>query len=195
MTQAKNRFKTIEEYAALDPSELPEGNYELVNGEIIELPAESDPNVEIATVLAVLLAQVVSPRLIRRGTEIFVTSRSATSRFPDLVVLSQEGRAAIRGAKRSAITREMPAPQLVVEVVSPGKPGDNNYDRDYVEKPEEYAARSIPEYWQLDRHRAVVNVLYLKDGTYYSRSFRGNEQIVSKVFPDLQLTAEEVLED
>ena len=44
MTQAKQRFRTIEQYAALDPSELPEGNYELVNGEIIELPAESDPN-------------------------------------------------------------------------------------------------------------------------------------------------------
>ena len=195
MIQAKNRFKTIEEYVALDSSELPEGRYELVDGEIIELPAESDPNVEIAIVLTVLLAQVVSPRLIRRGTEIFVTSRSVTSRFPDLVVLSEEGRAAIRGAKRSAITREMPAPQLVVEVVSPGEPGDDNYDRDYVEKPEEYAARGIPEYWQLDRHRAVVNVLYLKDGTYHSRSFRENEQIVSKIFPDLQLTAEEVLEN
>jgi Uma2 family endonuclease len=195
MTQAKPRFRTIEEYAALDPSELPEGPYELVDGEIIELPAESDPNLEIASFLFSVFLQFVPHYLIRRGTEIFVTSRSVTSRYPDLVILTEEGRAAIRGASRSAITREMPAPQLVVEVVSPGKPGDDNYDRDYVEKPEEYAARGIPEYWQIDRQRAVVNVLYLEDGIYHSRTFRGNEPIVSKVFADLQLTAEEVLED
>ncbi|NJN49181.1 MAG: hypothetical protein HC805_04565 [Alkalinema sp. RL_2_19] len=41
----------------------------------------------------------------------------------------------------------MPVPQLVVEVVSPGEPGEKNYDRDYVEKRCEYAARGIAEYW------------------------------------------------
>ena len=124
MTQAKSRFRTIEQYAALDPSDLPEGNYELVNGEIIELPAESDPNVEIAMFLTVMLAQFVPSRLIRRGTEIFVSSRTVTSRYPDLMVLTEEGRAAIKGATRSAITHEMPAPALVIEIVSPGEPGD-----------------------------------------------------------------------
>jgi Uma2 family endonuclease len=57
MTQAKLRFTTLEEYAALDPSDLPEGQFELVNGEIIELPSESDPNVEIAGFLAFILTR------------------------------------------------------------------------------------------------------------------------------------------
>ena len=194
MTQAKSRFRTIEQYAALDPSDLPEGNYELVNGEIIELPAESDPNVEIAMFLTVMLAQFMSSRLIRRGTEIFVTSRTVTSRYPDLMVLTEEGRAAIKGATRSAITHEMPAPALVIEIVSPGEPGDKkNYDRDYVDKPKEYAARGIPEFWQVDPIRSVVVVLTLKDGAYRSGEFRGNERVISPTFPDLQLTAEQVL--
>ena len=194
MTQAKSRFRTIEQYAALDPSDLPEGNYELVNGEIIELPAESDPNVEIAMFLTVMLAQFMSSRLIRRGTEIFVTSRTVTSRYPDLMVLTEEGRAAIKGATRSAITHEMPAPALVIEIVSPGEPGDKkNYDRDYVDKPKEYAARGIPEFWQVDPIRSVVVVLILKDGAYRSREFRGNERVISPTFPDLQLTAEQIL--
>jgi Uma2 family endonuclease len=191
MTQAKLRFTTIEEYAALDPSELPEGHYELVNGEIIELPAESDPNVEIAGFLVSVLLQFVPHYLIRRGTEIFVSSRTVTSRYPDLIVLSEEGRTALRGAKRSAITDEMPAPRLVVELVSPG---EQNRDRDYVEKPREYAARGIPEFWQIDPDRAVVTALTLRNGTYQSQEFRGNDRIISLTFPKLQLTAAEILE-
>lgn len=193
MTQAKPRFRTLEEYAALDPWQLPEGHYELVNGEIIELPTESDLNLLIATFLTVMLSQQASYYLIRRGTEVFVTSRSVTSRFPDLLVLSEEGFAAIEGARRSAVKPEMPPPRLVVEVVSPGEPGQSNYDRDYVEKPEEYAARGIPEFWRIDPGRDVVTVLKLEDGIYQSRDFRGRAAIVSRAFPNLQLTAEQIL--
>lgn len=194
MTQAKPRFQTIKEYAALEPSELPEGQYELVNGEIIELPPESDPNVEIAIVLAVMLAQVTSPRLIRRGTEIFVSSRTVTSCYPDLMILSEEGRTAIRGARRSAVTPEMPPPKLVIEVVSPGEPGSDNYNRDYIEKPREYAARSIPEYWIVDPGRAVVLVLTLQGDRYQTQEFRNGDRLVSPMFPNLQLTAAQILE-
>ena len=193
MTQAKPRFKTFEQYAELDPSDLPEGNYELVNGELIELPPESDLNVMIAGFLCSALLQFVPHYLIRRGTEVFVTSRTVTSRYPDLMVLSEEGQAALEGARRSAITINMPAPALVIEVVSPGKPGSDNYDRDYVESPKEFAARGIPEFWQVDPDRAVVTVLTLKGETYRSRAFRGSERIVSLTFLDLQLTANQIL--
>jgi Uma2 family endonuclease len=199
MTQAKMRFTTIAEYASLDPSELPEGHYELVNGEIIELPAESDPNVEIAMFLTAMLAQVTAPRLIRRGTEIFVSSRTVTSRFPDLIVLSETGRAALKGARRSAITSDMPAPRLVIEVVSPG---DQNYQRDYIQKRAEYASRGIPEYWLIDREHAVITVLslegeqYREVGQFGDRGNQGSnesQRIISPTFPDLQLTVAQIL--
>jgi Uma2 family endonuclease len=193
MTQAKPRFKTFEQYAALHPSELPEGNYELVNGGIIELPPESDLNVMIAGFLFSALLQFVPHYLIRRGTEVFVSSRTVTSRYPDLMVLSEEGQVALEGAKRSAVTIEMPAPALVIEVVSPGKPGSDNYDRDYIEKPKEYAARGIPEFWQVDPDTAVVIVLTLKDEAYQSREFRGSDCVLSYTFPRLNLTAEQIL--
>ncbi|MBD1844479.1 Uma2 family endonuclease [Cyanobacteria bacterium FACHB-63] len=194
MTQAKPRFQTIEEYAALEPSELPEGQYELVNGEIIELPPESDPNVEIAGFLSSVLLQFVPHYLIRRGTEIFVSSRTVTSRYPDLVILSEEGRAAIKGARRSTITPEMPPPRLVIEVVSPGEPGSDNYNRDYVDKPREYAARGIPEYWIVDPERSVVLVLTLQDDRYQTKEFGNGDRLVSPTFPNLQLTAAQILE-
>ena len=77
----------------------------------------------------------------------------------------------------------MPVPLLVVEVVSPGKPGSKNYEqlrcgepvRDYVERPKEYAARGIPEFWLVDPDRAVVIVLTLKGGAYEPIEFRGED--------------------
>ena len=83
MTHAKPRFRTIEEYAALDPSDLPEGNYELVDGVIVEMGAESDQNLEIVAFLFSVLPQFVSYYLIRKGTEVAVSSRFVTSRYPD----------------------------------------------------------------------------------------------------------------
>ena len=194
MTQAKQRFRTIEQYAALDPSDLPEGNYELVDGVIVEMGAESDQNLEIVALLFSVLPQFVPYYLLRKGTEINVPGR-LTSRYPDLMVLTEDTRAAMKRDKRSLVALDMPTPALVIEVVSPGKPGSDNYDRDYVEKPKEYAARGIPEFWQVDPNpdRAVVIVLTLKDGAYQAREFRGSDRVVSPTFPDLQLTAEQIL--
>lgn len=193
MTQARTRFRTIDEYAALHPSQLPEGNYELIDGEIVELPTESDLNLLIASFLTAMLLQHCPYYLIRRGTEIFVPSRAVTSRIPDLVLLSEAGFSAIDGASRSAIKPDMPPPRLVVEVVSPGEPGRENYDRDYVEKPREYAARGIPEYWQIDPERAVVRVLRLAGSSYQVKEFRGGDRVLSIEFPELQLSAEQIL--
>lgn len=193
MTQAKSRFRTYEEYAALDPSELPECNYELVDGVIVEMGAENDGNVLIAGFLFSVLLQFVPHYLMRRGTEIRVSSTLVTSRYPDLMVVTEEIHQALKRDRRSLIESDLPAPRLVVEVVSPGEPGSNNYDRDYVEKPKEYAKRSIPEFWIIDPSRAVVLVLSLTGNTYRAAEFRGSDRINSPTFKDLNLTAHQIL--
>lgn len=193
MTQAKTRFTTFEEYAALDTADLPEGNYELVNGAIVEMGAENDQNLEIAALLVSVFLQFVPYYLIRRGTEIAVPSQSVTSRYPDLMVLTEDTRAAMRRDKRSLISSELPAPCLVVEVVSPGEPGSDNYDRDYIEKRKEYAKRSIPEYWLVDPARSVVLVLTLEGRSYKAVVFCGNDRIQSEQFKQFDLAAEQIL--
>jgi Uma2 family endonuclease len=193
MTQAQSRFRSFEEYAALDPSELPEGNYELVNGAIVEMGAENLQNVEIASFLFSVLLQFVPSYLLHRGTEIAVSSRWVTSRFPDLMVLTEETRAAMKRDRRSLIDWDMPVPRLVVEVVSPGEPGSNNYDRDYLEKPQEYSQRGIPEVWLVDPSREVVLVLSLVGDTYTTTAFRGEDRLGSTEFPQLDLTAQQIL--
>lgn len=190
MVQSTIRFNNLADYAALDPAELPEGNYELVNGAIVEMGAESHQNVQIASLLFSIFLQFVPYYLICRGTEIQVDSTSVTSRFPDLMVLTEETNAAMQRDKRSLIGLDIPAPRLVVEVVSPGS---ENRDRDYVEKRKEYAARGIPEYWLIDPERSLVAVLQLKDGRYQETQFRGDNSVRSGTFPGLQVTAQQIL--
>ena len=78
-------------------------------------------------------------------------------------------------------------------MVSLGEPGDPNYDRDYIEKRAEYAARKIGEYWIIDPDRRLMLVLTLKDGIYQERRFMGNDEFFSLTFPALQMTVTKVL--
>lgn len=192
MTQAKPRFRTIEEY--LDYDDGTDTRYELVNGELIALPQESRQNRKIASFLfGAFLRFGLPTELLVIGTQIAVSSQEVTARQPDFMVLSPECANALEGAKSDLISAEMPPPDLVVEVVSPGNVGSANYDRDYVEKPREYAARGIAEFWQVDPSREVVTVLRLENGVYRSSEFRGSDRVVSPMFPDLQLTAKQIL--
>jgi Uma2 family endonuclease len=97
-------------------------------------------------------------------------------------------------AKSNRVTRKMPPPRLVVEVVSPGDESKQNYKRDYQDKRDQYAAIAIPEYWIVDPDREWVMVGTLVSGAYQFVTFRGNEPIVSPTFPELKLTAAIVLE-
>jgi Uma2 family endonuclease len=193
MVQAKPRFKTIGEYAALTTSDLPELRFELVDGEIVEMGAEADQNVQIAIMLMFAFGQFVPIRLLRRGSEVQVTSVYVTCREPDLIVLTEEGHSALQRDKRSIITLDMPNPALVVEVVSQGTENSDNYQRDYVAKVREYAARGIPEYWRIDPQRGVVTVLVLAGQSYQETDYRGSNLVVSLAFPGLQLTTEQIL--
>ena len=194
MTQATRPRLTIEEFLTYDDGT--NTRYELVDGVLVEMGAESTINTLIAGFLFATFLQLGIPAYqIGFKQWIAVSDSTATARDPDLIVHSEASFAAIEGASQAIIKAEMPNPLLVVEVVSPGKPGEDNYDRDYVEKPKEYATRGIPEFWQVDPNpdRAVVIVLTLKNGAYQSREFRGSDRVISVTFPGLQLTAEQIL--
>jgi Uma2 family endonuclease len=179
---------TLEEYLAYDDGE--ETRYELVNGELVEMPPESKRNNLIALYLLSEFLKLVPIQCIcHKDTEILVVGNPTKVRIPDLLILTEELVTAL-GDKRATITQDMPAPALVVEVVSPGKV---NEDRDYRYKRSEYAARGIPEYWIVDPEKSYVTVLTLIDGFYEEAVFQGNDQIISTTFPSLNLLAAQVL--
>lgn len=190
-TQQTPRIMTLEEYINYDDGT--DTRYELINGILVDMGAESDLNVMIAGFLVSVLLKVLPHYCIRRGTEVEVVGQAANTRYPDLMVLSETGVAALAGQKRSLVWLSMPAPRLVVEVVSSGDTDKTSRDRDYVEKRQEYAQRGIAEYWIIDPIAAVVLVLTLVDKTYEEQTFVGDAQLVSTAFPELALTASQVL--
>lgn len=183
------KFFTLEEYLAYDDGT--DTRYELVNGELVTMPSESDLNGLIVVMLMFALSQFVPPERFRLKTEIAVSGYRATARVPDLMVLTEESAAALQGAARSILLPDMPPPALVVEVVSPGT---ENEQRDYRYKRSEYAARGIREYWIADAIVNQVMVLTWVAGLYEEAVFKGDQPILSPLFPELQLTANQVLQ-
>jgi Uma2 family endonuclease len=190
MVVTAKRFTLAEYLAYNDGNDGTDKRYELVNGELIEIPSESDLNNQIAIFLLLKFSQLIPSYLLRRGTEVVVSGYHATSRVPDLMVLTEDAAAALAGATRSILLPDMPPPALVVEVVSPGK---ENEERDYRYKRSEYGARGIAEYWMVDPERAQVTVLTLVDGLYEEAIYQGDSRLISQIFPLLDLTAVQVL--
>ncbi|MEG4217222.1 Uma2 family endonuclease [Microcoleus sp. Pol14C6] len=200
MVQAQSKKLTFDEY--LNYSNETDQRYELIDGELIALPPESEPNNFIANYLFFYLASsgLVPLRLIKtHNCEVQVAvlrwrsprrgSGDAANRYPDLIILEPEHIPLT--ATRLTITFDMLPPRFVVEVVSPGRLGS---DRDYARKRAQYAARGIAEYWVIDPIEQVVTVLRLQDGQYVEVGvFRDGEAIVSPMFPQLSLTVQQIL--
>ena len=89
--------------------------------------------------------------------------------------------------------------KFVAEVVS------SNWQNDYARKVEDYAVLGIPEYWIADYaglggtknigkpKQPTLSICTLVNGEYEIQQLRGDRAIVSPTFPDLKLTAEQVL--
>ncbi|HEY9769496.1 MAG TPA: Uma2 family endonuclease [Coleofasciculaceae cyanobacterium] len=89
--------------------------------------------------------------------------------------------------------------QLAVEVVS------TNWEDDYMDKLDEYQRLGIAEYWVVD-YLAIASRSYLgnpKQPTVFvylldnnkvdqSKAYRGTDKIVSRTFPELNLTVEQI---
>ncbi|MBD2428826.1 Uma2 family endonuclease [Phormidium sp. FACHB-1136] len=176
-------YLTFEDYLAYDDGT--DRRYELVDGVLVEMPPERDENLGIArTLLLELIKHLPADRVVW-GTEIEVTGRRATARIPDLLVHSEESKAAVASAPRATLTRDMPPPALVVEVVSPGQA---NRERDYRYKHTEYAARGIAEYWIVDPETRQVTLCQWVSGQYEDQVYSGDEILQSTVVPGFGLT-------
>ncbi len=195
MTQAKQRFTSFEEYLSYgeDDADRTDCRYELVDGELIELPPESPENDFFALNLRDLLIKFVRRQLIRVHTcEIQVpvlAPKDSANRYPDLVILRDAHLNLMQ--RRLTIELEMPSPRLVVEIVSPGK---ENQVRDLVRKRAQYAARGIPEYWLINPNEQTITVLKLHGDQYVEAGrFKAKDRITSDDL-NIVILAEEIFQ-
>ncbi|NJN71652.1 MAG: Uma2 family endonuclease [Limnothrix sp. RL_2_0] len=149
--------------------------YELEDGELLAMPPESDLNRRIASFLYAYFLQLgISFERLSQKTEVVVPGFKQAVRIPDLMVLSEATAIALENATRSTIMPDMPPPELVIEVVSPGQ---KNIARDYRYKRAQYQARGIEEYWIVDPLTQQITVLTMNEWLYDEAVFTKDQAI------------------
>jgi Uma2 family endonuclease len=187
---------TVENISMLLPADLVEGpeqgrwtygdyaalpndgqRYEVMDGVLLMSPSLSPAHQSVANWIAFYLTQHVA--LPGRG-RVFVAPLDvelAINRVvqPDVFVLLNKNLGKI------TTSRIVGAPDLVVEVTSPGTAV---YDR--LNKFEAYAKAGVQEYWVVHPEMLTVEFLALENGTYTSQGIlRGKNVISSQVIPEI----------
>jgi Uma2 family endonuclease len=195
MTVATDRRMTLKEFLTYDDGT--NTRYELVDGVLVEMSLGTGKHGRAIHRLAKRLEAAAAnlgtdwlalPGLV--GVETDVPGKTDHVRIPDITMLPEAQWDAIADRPGSAtIFRDEPAPIVVVEVLSP-----STKSTDLKEKRAEYIKRDIPEYWIINPTSKEITVLRLEDEAYTEVGvFLGNNAIVSPTFPNLDLTAAQVL--
>jgi Uma2 family endonuclease len=179
-----------------------DNRYELIDGEVFYLePTGSHEEVAalITTKICVQIDAADLPWLVLQRGLLRPANIGMTAFRPDVAVIDRnELSKEILWHDQSLLTLGSSI-KFVAEVVS------SNWQNDYSRKVEDYAVLGIPEYWIADyaglggtRHigkpkQPTLSICTLVNGEYEIQQLRGNQTIISPTFPDLKLTAEQVL--
>lgn len=204
MTQAPSRptqLLTFEEFLKWDADDA--AIYELVAGVITPMAEPSGKHESVRSNLAFKFE--FEKRRLKLELEIqpktLLKLGKRDGRRPDLIVIERD-----RWEKATQIEAVLyEAPQLVIEIVS------TNWEDDYQNKPLWYAAlgAGVPEYWIVDSLEVTnrypkrknpeievptISVLTLgPERQYRTQRFTGDDRIESLLFPELQLTVNQVM--
>ena len=159
---------TYADYAALPD----DGNrYEIIAGVLYTTPAPGAGHQSVSARLVTFLVTHVEfaglGRVFAAPVDVELTPDTVVQ--PDIVVVLSAN------LHRITPSRIIGAPDLVVEILSPGTAG---YDRR--EKQDAYARAGVGEYWIVDPGAQTVELLTLDQGRYRSHGvFRGQARLPS----------------
>ncbi len=191
---------TLAEYLAYDDGT--DTRYELVDGALIPMSVGTGKHGRVTEFIRdELKAEIKRSNRSWTATDMKIGVQSPrgtrwdTCRIPDITVIPTAQWEEMDD-REAVIRLNDPTPILVIEVVRP-----STAKEDYRAKHSEYAVLDIPEYWIIDPIKAQVTICNLLDGAYDDRIFLGkepltpgrSESIVSPTFPELNLTAEQIL--
>jgi Uma2 family endonuclease len=201
MTQTLPGLVTFEQFIEWYP--LNGVRYELHKGVIVEMPP---PTGEHENVVGFLAAQITFQFLkmglpFRIPKTAFVKIQSNNSTYsPDILLLNHDNLVnEPLWSKQSTVIQAASIP-LTIEVVS------TNWRDDYYDKFRDYEEMGIPEYWIVDYaaiggkrftghpKQQTITICELVDGDYQMTVFRGNDLIASPLFPELNLTAQQIFD-
>jgi Uma2 family endonuclease len=179
-----------------------DNRYELIDGEVFDVEPTGFHEEVAAFITTKICVQIVV-----RGLPWFVLQRGLlrpsnveiTAFRPDLMVVDPDELVNEPLWSEQSILTLGRSIKFVAEVVS------SNWQNDYARKVEDYAVLEIPEYWIADYaglggtrsirkpKQPTLSICTLYNGEYEMQQFRGEQNILSPTFPDLNLTAEQVL--
>ncbi|MEH1901893.1 MAG: Uma2 family endonuclease [Nostoc sp.] len=199
MFQALPKTIAFEEFLNWKPDG---GCYELHDGIIVEIQPVGDHeeiNGFLAGEITLEFKRLKLPYLIPKQALVKVPDKES-GYSPDAIVINQKNLSSEPMWKKSSTVTQAASVPLVIEVVS------TNWRDDYASKLVDYETFGVPEYWIVDYlalggrryignpKQPTISVYYLVDGEYQVNLFRGNDRIVSPIFPELNLTAEQIFQ-
>ncbi|MEG4345623.1 Uma2 family endonuclease [Microcoleus sp. A003_D6] len=179
-----------------------DNRYELIDGEVFDLEP-TGPHEEVAAFITTKICVQIDgtglPWFVLQRGLLRPSNIGMTAFRPDVAVVDRDELTKELFWSEESILTLGSSIKFVAEVVS------SNWQNDYSRKVEDYAVLGIPEYWIADyaglggtQHigkpkQPTLSICTLVNGEYQIQQIRGNQTIVSLTFPDLKLTAEQVL--
>ncbi|CCQ48989.1 Uma2 family endonuclease [Crocosphaera watsonii] len=179
------------------------GRYELHDGAIFEMQPIGNHEEVISFIrmeLVVQIKQLGLSYLIPKQALIKPLDTNKSAYNPDVLILDKSSlNDEPLWKTRSTITQGKTVP-LVIEVVS------TNWGYDYGHKLVDYEALGIAEYWIVDYlglggkryigdpKQPTISIYQLVDEEYQVQQFRSNDLLISSIFTDLNLTAQQIFD-
>jgi Uma2 family endonuclease len=219
MTQALQRkIVTFDEFVAKYPDNSGK-RYELHDGVVVEMSQPTGDHEEVIGFLALKISIEIGrlklPYLIPK-TVLVKPLESESAYSPDVLVLNQPNLVNEPHWKKGSTVSLAESIPMAIEVVS------TNWRDDYLTKVGGYETVGIPEYWIVEDtaldgfpglkqvsvdyaalgarrfignpKQPTISVYSLDEGEYQVTQFRGDDRIQSVIFPELNLTANQIFQ-
>ncbi len=176
--------------------------YELLNGHLIDLEPDDRHEATLAFLDQQLDRQIDrDPLTLLHPYGCLITPAIPYTAFrPDILILDRaELDAEPQLWAKDPIVSRATSIKLIAEIVS------QNWRQDYEVKLEEYAKFGVVEYWMIDPiglgseqvigvvNQPIIVICNLVGDRYQQQVLKGDDEIRSALFPELQLTAAQVL--
>lgn len=174
--------------------------YELIDGELTEMEATGQHEQ-----VSAFISRKLNVEIDRKNVNYFIPHRclikllaTDTAFRPDLIVLDQTQLVNKPLWRQEPIITSGKPIKLIAEIVS------TNWQNDYARKFEDYALLGVPEYWIVDYlglggreyignpKQSTITICNLIEDEYEKHLFQHNDQLVSAIFPNLPITAQQI---
>lgn len=201
MTQALSKLVTFDEFIEWYPNDGT--GYELHRGVLVEMPPPSGEHEKVIAFLSRKLTVEFDRLNLPYGIPktAFIKTPSAESAYsPDVLLLNLDNLSNEPLFQKQSTVSQAASVPLVIEVVS------TNWRDDYYSKFGDYEEMGIPEYWIADYaglgarkfignpKQPTIFVCQLIDREYQMTPFQGNAAIASPIFPQLNLSAQQIFD-